>query len=459
MSYNQILLSIAYILNQDGLAITLDGATIAPAPTAANPTPLPDVLPGSCTGIPRIANGITLFPGGFPIYRNGKLVGGIGASGDGSDQSDLVAFLGLSNGAAVLNTGTAAGAIEHPQRHAGAGQFAPALRAMSASTVHRYQRCQRLRGQVTWRTPQQKRRFPRLGALAAATTFCICGNVHAQTVQMTADVLEMFGALPAPTYDPNESQIPRRRPGHPYEPPPEFTIQNPNGVPPAPIDQVGSFLPVPNRWRIMETLGYKFPWYDPYNQNIWKGDKPIDGKDHFLSLNFIAETVDNARSVPTPVGPQASSQPGQNDVLGRIHQNVLSQTIIASADYYKGDTTFKPPEYEFKATLALNYNRVDVQQVRAVQIDPRFGQTRDDGYIGVQELFYLKDLRTLDERYDFDEVRIGVQPFSSDFRGFLFQDSQLGVRFFGTRDNNRWQYNIAYVPAPGEGHQLPASTT
>ena len=105
LAYNQLLLSIAYILNQDGLAINIDGATVAPAPTAANPTPLPDVLPGSCTGIPRIANGITLFPGSFPIYRNGKLVGGIGASGDGSDQSDLVAFLGLSNGAAVLNTG------------------------------------------------------------------------------------------------------------------------------------------------------------------------------------------------------------------------------------------------------------------------------------------------------------------------------------------------------------------
>jgi uncharacterized protein GlcG (DUF336 family) len=104
LAYNQILISIAYIVNQDGLAINFDGAQI-PAPSAATPTPLPDVLPGSCTGIPRIANGITLFPGGFPIYRNGVLIGGIGASGDGSDQSDLVAFVGLSNGAAVLNSG------------------------------------------------------------------------------------------------------------------------------------------------------------------------------------------------------------------------------------------------------------------------------------------------------------------------------------------------------------------
>jgi hypothetical protein len=288
------------------------------------------------------------------------------------------------------------------------------------------------------------RRFPRLSTLATLVALCICGNVHAQQEQMSSDLLELFGVVPGPTYDPNESQIPRRRPGHPYEPPPEFTIQNPNGVPPAPIDQAGSFIPVPNRWRIMETLGYKFPWYDPYDQNIWKGDKPIDGKDHFLSLNFISDSVLEPRSVPTPVGPQSPSLPGQNDVLGRVDQVVFSQTLIASADYYKGDTTFKPPEYEFKATLALNYNRIDVQQVRATQIDPRLGENRDDGFLGVQELFFLKDLRTVDERFDFDEVRVGIQPFSSDFRGFLFQDSEPGVRFFGNRDNNRWQYNIAY---------------
>ena len=50
----------------------------------------------------------------------------------------------------------------------------------------------------------------------------------------------------------------------------------------------------------------------------------------------------------------------------------------------------------------------------------------------------------MSERYDFDSVRVGIQPFSTDFRGFLFQDNQLGVRFFGNRDNNRWQYNLAY---------------
>ena len=34
-------------------------------------------------------------------------------------------------------------------------------------------------------------------------------------------------------------------------------------------------IPLPDRWRIMQVLGFKFPWYDPYNQNILKGDLPV----------------------------------------------------------------------------------------------------------------------------------------------------------------------------------------
>ena len=53
------------------------------------------------------------FPGGFPIYRGNVLVGGIGASGDGSDQSDLIAFLALSRAGAPLGLGNAPKAIRN----------------------------------------------------------------------------------------------------------------------------------------------------------------------------------------------------------------------------------------------------------------------------------------------------------------------------------------------------------
>lgn len=258
---------------------------------------------------------------------------------------------------------------------------------------------------------------------------------------------EMLGVVAAPTYDPFNAPVPRRRPGYPVPPPPVFPVINPDAVSPAPIDMVGEFVPVPDRWRIMESVGFKFPWYDPYNQNELKGDKPwrvVDGKKRFLTLTGISDTLIEPRSIPTPVAPQSSAGAGSNDVLGDFNQTIFAQTLIASVDYYQGNTTFKPPDWEWKATLAFNYNRVNTEEVRALNIDPSLGTDRDDGFVGVQELFYLKDYNVASVRYDFDEFRIGIQPFSSDFRGFLFQDNQLGIRFFGNRDNNKWQYNVAW---------------
>lgn len=49
------------------------------------------------TGATRsLANGIQVFPGAVPIYRGDQLVGAIGVSGDGVDQDDMVAFLGVA---------------------------------------------------------------------------------------------------------------------------------------------------------------------------------------------------------------------------------------------------------------------------------------------------------------------------------------------------------------------------
>ena len=53
------------------------------------------------------ANGIQIFPGSVPIYKAGVLAGAIGISGDGIDQDDMVAFLGLANAGAALGTGIA----------------------------------------------------------------------------------------------------------------------------------------------------------------------------------------------------------------------------------------------------------------------------------------------------------------------------------------------------------------
>ncbi|PZU08672.1 heme-binding protein [Sphingomonas sp.] len=62
-------------------------------------------LPTTGSGKARIANGVQIFPGSVPIYRGNVLIGGIGVSGDGIDQDDMISFLGLHNAGLKLNTG------------------------------------------------------------------------------------------------------------------------------------------------------------------------------------------------------------------------------------------------------------------------------------------------------------------------------------------------------------------
>jgi uncharacterized protein GlcG (DUF336 family) len=83
--------------------------------------PVADVGPG-CSGVNfplgpgggtrvntdlRLGNGLQIFAGSVPIYRGGVLVGAVGVSGDGVDQDDMVAILGLANASTALHASIA----------------------------------------------------------------------------------------------------------------------------------------------------------------------------------------------------------------------------------------------------------------------------------------------------------------------------------------------------------------
>lgn len=101
--YNSLALHVAHYVNQLGLAIFREGVLLAGAPRPGFPVVVADPAPGACSGIAAVRNGIQIFPGGFPIYRGNQVVGGIGISGDGVDQDDMIAFLGLHNAGVRLN--------------------------------------------------------------------------------------------------------------------------------------------------------------------------------------------------------------------------------------------------------------------------------------------------------------------------------------------------------------------
>lgn len=113
--YNAVALNLVGYLGAQGFAIT---AGNVPASSQF------------CTASPRLPNGIQVFPGSVPIYRGSTLVGGLGVSGDGVDQDDMVAFLGLYDAGIALG-----GAI---------GNAPPAMRAdnLAPQGVHlRYVEC------------------------------------------------------------------------------------------------------------------------------------------------------------------------------------------------------------------------------------------------------------------------------------------------------------------------------
>lgn len=77
----------------DGSAPPPQGCTALPQASGVGPGPT------------RLANGLQIFSGGVPIYRGDQLIGAIGVSGDGIDQDDMIAFLGLHNAGQRLGTG------------------------------------------------------------------------------------------------------------------------------------------------------------------------------------------------------------------------------------------------------------------------------------------------------------------------------------------------------------------
>lgn len=202
-----------------------------------------------------------------------------------------------------------------------------------------------------------------------------------------------------------------------------------------------------DRWRIAPPPyeldeNPKHRWLDPYNKNILKGDFPIRGNDTFFVFTGVSDTLAESRTLPTPSGVSAT-EPGSVGFFGKDNQSLFSQNVALSFDLFEGLTAFQPVRQRVKATLIANFNRVHVAEEGIVKPDVREGTVRNDGHLALQELFYERKLRDLTTNYDFVSVRVGAQPFNSDFRGFLFTDTNLGVRLFGNYASNRYQYNVA----------------
>ena len=160
-------------------------------------------------------------------------------------------------------------------------------------------------------------------------------------------------------------------------------------------------------------------------------DRPLFGGNWFFDGTATSNTLLESRRIPV-------AAVADTPFLSPREQQFDSQTTSIDAVLYRGDTIFAPPDFQFRFTPIFNYS--------ATHTD---GEQVSSNTFGAQALFIETHLRDVSENYDFDSLRVGIQAVNSDFRGFVLADQPLGIRLFGTRDNDVYQYNIGWFrPLP-----------
>jgi Carboxypeptidase regulatory-like domain len=185
-------------------------------------------------------------------------------------------------------------------------------------------------------------------------------------------------------------------------------------------------------------------WYDPYNQSWLKGDYPIIGNKVFMILSAVSSSNIELSRTPKP-SDTSSARPGSAEFFGKPEALAVNQIFQFTFEMFHGDSTFKPRDWAIKISPTFSLpNYLNARETGVVNIDVRRGTNRTDTHFSLEEAFAEVKLADVNENFDFISARVGIQPFVSDFRGFVFSDNNLGARLFGSFDNNRYQYNFAY---------------
>lgn len=238
-------------------------------------------------------------------------------------------------------------------------------------------------------------------------------------------------------------------------------FSGPSSVLPREQQSSNHFMPIEDRWRIgypeWDRYGRNHPfmddypfvkgrWYDPYNQNVLKGDYPIIGQNTFINITAQNRFIANAFSVPIATTPfESTRKEFSEEFFGNPHVQAYQNYTQAQISLFHGATAvFKPLDWQLRVTPVFNYNHFDSNELAVVNPDVRKLTTRTRNDFALEEYFGEVKLADLSPDYDFMSARVGSQFFNSDFRGFIFSDINRGARIFGTNFGNRDQFNIVY---------------
>jgi hypothetical protein len=166
------------------------------------------------------------------------------------------------------------------------------------------------------------------------------------------------------------------------------------------------FRTQPDRWSVAmpEWKRYgkdgEFPyvrshWLDPFNRNKLKVDVPVFGQRTFFNFTGTSDTFFDGRRLPSP-SDVSTARPGSAEFFGQGEQAFLTQSFRLSFDLFRGDTSFRPVDWQIRVTPEFNVNYLATRELGLVNIDVRQGKTRTDLFSQGEDSIFILDIALLD---------------------------------------------------------------
>ena len=200
----------------------------------------------------------------------------------------------------------------------------------------------------------------------------------------------------------------------PMDPPIGYT--GPSGVLPTEAQQSSHFVPVEDRWRIgypdRDRYGKGHPilddypylsgrWFDPYNQNVFKGDYPIIGQHTFLEVTAQANLDFEGRQIPPrPRRLRAPSGLVRETFLATRTASSRSTIFLSRSTCFMAPA-FKPVDWRIKLVPTLGVSNFSFSELAQTSPNVLQGTTRTREVWALKKAFAEYKLADFGPDYDF----------------------------------------------------------
>jgi hypothetical protein len=203
----------------------------------------------------------------------------------------------------------------------------------------------------------------------------------------------------------------------------------------------------------LELWWTRFPggWLaNEHRSDRWTGGAPIQvglvdepgaasGIDLYFSAGVIGRYLFQSRELPTSSGITGA---GGVAPFGNGDQEGARWSLAAVLELAARDRDTGASPWRLRVAPLYDYDALQADELGVVDVDPGAGKDRQDELATLAEASLELDLSGAASG-DILRAEVGLIPFRSDFRGFLYDAAHPGLRVWSVADDAAWQWNAA----------------